>query len=112
VSADEAIPAATSLGKPTPTVPVLPGGLSPREQEVALLITRGLTNRQIAGALIIGERTVHAHVTNILDKLELISRTQIAAWGVEQGSASARPFATRYRLVRDSRPGDLECCWH
>jgi DNA-binding NarL/FixJ family response regulator len=59
--------------------------LSPREREVAALITRGLTNRQIADALIIGERTVHTHVTNILGKLELTSRTQIAAWGVARG---------------------------
>ena len=44
-----------------------------------------MTNRQIADALVIGERTVHTHVTNILAKLELASRTQIAAWGVERG---------------------------
>jgi DNA-binding NarL/FixJ family response regulator len=48
LSADEAIHAATSLGKTARSVPVLPGGLSPREREVAVLITRGLTNRQIA----------------------------------------------------------------
>jgi DNA-binding CsgD family transcriptional regulator len=61
------------------------GRLSPRERQVAALITRGLTNRQIAEALVIGERTVHTHVTNILSKLELTSRTQIAAWGVGRG---------------------------
>jgi non-specific serine/threonine protein kinase len=59
--------------------------LSPREREVAALITRGQTNRQIAEALVIGERTVHTHVANILAKLELSSRTQIATWGIEQG---------------------------
>jgi ATP/maltotriose-dependent transcriptional regulator MalT len=59
--------------------------LSPREREVVTLITRGLTNRQIADALVIGERTVHTHVANIMAKLELSSRTQIATWGVEQG---------------------------
>jgi predicted ATPase/DNA-binding CsgD family transcriptional regulator len=61
------------------------GLLSPREREVVTLIARGLTNRQIADALIIGERTVHTHVANIMAKLELSSRTQIATWGVEQG---------------------------
>src|SRR6266508_2296056 len=59
--------------------------LSPREREVVTLITRGLTNRQIADALVIGERTVHTHVANVMAKLELSSRTQIAAWGVERG---------------------------
>ncbi|MBV9547361.1 MAG: tetratricopeptide repeat protein [Chloroflexi bacterium] len=59
--------------------------LSRRERDVAELITRGLTNRQIADALIIGERTVHTHVANILAKLELNSRTQIATWGVVHG---------------------------
>jgi predicted ATPase/DNA-binding CsgD family transcriptional regulator len=59
--------------------------LSPRERQVVALITRGLTNRQIAEALVIGERTVHTHVANVMAKLELSSRTQIATWGVEQG---------------------------
>ncbi len=59
--------------------------LSPREREVVTLIARGLTNRQIADALVIGERTVHTHVANVMAKLELSSRTQIATWGVEQG---------------------------
>jgi DNA-binding CsgD family transcriptional regulator len=93
LTADEAVRAATSLGQAAPAPRVLPDGpastalnkLSPREREVAALITHGLTNRQIADALIIGERTVHSHVANILDKLELTSRTQIAAWGVERG---------------------------
>jgi non-specific serine/threonine protein kinase len=61
------------------------GRLSRRERDVAALITRGLTNRQIADVLIIGERTVHTHVANILAKLELTSRTQIATWGVSNG---------------------------
>jgi DNA-binding NarL/FixJ family response regulator len=80
--------ATTSLRNP-PSAPVRAsspvGRLSRREREVAVLITRGLTNRQIADALVIGERTVHTHVANVLAKLELSSRTQIATWGVEQG---------------------------
>ena len=44
-----------------------------------------MTNRQIADQLVIGERTVHTHVANVLSKLELTSRTQIATWGVNQG---------------------------
>jgi len=57
--------------------------LSPREREVAGLVARGLTNRQIADKLMIGERTVDTHVQGILAKLGFESRTQIAAWAVE-----------------------------
>jgi predicted ATPase/DNA-binding SARP family transcriptional activator/class 3 adenylate cyclase/DNA-binding CsgD family transcriptional regulator len=57
-----------------------PSVLSPRELEVAGLITEGLTNRQIAARLIIAERTVDTHVGKILSKLELSSRAQVAAW--------------------------------
>jgi DNA-binding NarL/FixJ family response regulator len=59
--------------------------LTPREQEVAELIARGLTNRQIAAELIVAERTVDAHVYNMLSKLGFRSRAQVAGWAVEQG---------------------------
>lgn len=52
--------------------------LSPREQEVLKLITDGLSNREIAQALFIAERTVRNHVTRILSQLELRDRTQAA----------------------------------
>jgi DNA-binding CsgD family transcriptional regulator len=68
--------------------PPVPGGhathLTPREREVALLLARGLTNRQIADSLVITERTVAAHVEHILGKLGFTSRTQVALWAVEQ----------------------------
>ena len=54
--------------------------LTPREREVAGLITRGATDREIAGRLVISEHTAHTHVRNILSKLKLQSRVQIAAW--------------------------------
>jgi non-specific serine/threonine protein kinase len=54
--------------------------LTRREQEVAMLLLRGLSNRQIAEALVITERTAETHVCRILSKLELGSRAQIAAW--------------------------------
>jgi predicted ATPase/DNA-binding CsgD family transcriptional regulator/transcriptional regulator with XRE-family HTH domain len=54
--------------------------LSPREREIAVLIARGLTNRAIAEQLVIAERTADTHVSNILDKLGLETRAQIAAW--------------------------------
>jgi DNA-binding CsgD family transcriptional regulator len=56
--------------------------LTAREREIASLISRGLTNRQIGLELSISERTVGAHVQNILNKLGVGNRAQIAAWSV------------------------------
>jgi DNA-binding NarL/FixJ family response regulator len=64
--------------------------ISGREQEVAALIAEGLTNREIAETLVISERTADTHVQNILGKLGLASRAQVAAWYVEQGSRALR----------------------
>jgi non-specific serine/threonine protein kinase len=61
--------------------------LTRREREVAVLIARGLTNRQIAEHLVISERTVDNHVANILEKLGFSVRAQVAAWTVEHGLA-------------------------
>jgi DNA-binding NarL/FixJ family response regulator len=61
------------------------GGLSVREREVAVLIARGLTNREIADELVVGERTIETHVSNILGKLELGSRREVARWAAERG---------------------------
>jgi DNA-binding CsgD family transcriptional regulator len=58
------------------------GGLTPREREVAGLIAAGRTNREIAAALFVSERTVEAHVGNILQKLAFTSRAKIAVWFV------------------------------
>jgi len=68
-----------------------PSPLSAREEEVAALIARGLTNRQIAAELVIAERTAGSHVAHILDKLGFTTRAQIAAWAVEQGLARQQP---------------------
>ena len=54
--------------------------LTRREQEVALLVERGLTNRRIALELSISERTVENHVGKILKKLGFPARARIAAW--------------------------------
>ena len=59
--------------------------LTPREREVLHLVTEGLTNRQIAERLIVSEHTVHRHVTNLLRKLDLPSRTAAAALAVRLG---------------------------
>jgi DNA-binding CsgD family transcriptional regulator len=55
------------------------GDLTPREREVAALVVRGLTNRQISSKLSISERTAANHVARILRRLGLRSRAQIAA---------------------------------
>lgn len=57
-----------------------PGGLTEREHEVARLVGQALTNHQIAEGLFLSVRTVETHVRNILTKLGLTSRTQIAVW--------------------------------
>jgi non-specific serine/threonine protein kinase len=61
------------------------GLVTHRELEVAALIARGLTNRQIAGELVIAEGTVANHVKSILARLGLDTRLQIAAWTIERG---------------------------
>jgi len=63
--------------------------LSRREREVAALVARGLTNREIARTLVVSERTAENHVQHILTKLGFGSRAQIAAWTVSEGLSSA-----------------------
>lgn len=60
------------------------GALTKRESEVASLVSEGLTNKEIAGRLVIAQRTAEAHVERILSKLDFTSRAQVAAWVVEQ----------------------------
>ena len=60
--------------------PVVSGALSRRENEVAQLLARGLSNREIAERLYLSERTVDNHVHHILAKLGFDSRVQIATW--------------------------------
>ncbi len=64
------------------------GGLTARERQVATLIARGQSNRDVAEALVIGERTVQTHIANIFAKLNVGSRAQIAAWAVSVGLAA------------------------
>jgi len=70
-----------TAAEPEPAAPVTaPSPLTQREQEVAALVARGMTNRQIATTLMLSPRTVEGHVENLLAKLGVGSRAQIATW--------------------------------
>jgi NarL family two-component system response regulator LiaR len=62
--------------------------LTSREQDVLRLVAQGLSNQQIANHLVISEPTVRTHMTNILGKLHLTSRTQAALYALRRGIAS------------------------
>ena len=59
--------------------------LTNREREILVLVAQGRSNRDIAKALVISERTARTHVSNVLAKLGLASRTQAALWAVREG---------------------------
>ena len=60
--------------------------LTPREREIAELVSAGSTNRAIATQLVLSERTVEGHVRSILAKLQLTNRTELAAWTLSSPS--------------------------
>ncbi|HSK18488.1 MAG TPA: response regulator transcription factor [Longimicrobiales bacterium] len=64
-------------------------GLTPRELEVLALVATGRTNRAIADALVISEKTVARHVSNIFGKLSVTSRAAATAWAYEHGLVPA-----------------------
>jgi DNA-binding CsgD family transcriptional regulator len=68
--------AAAALGVP----------LTAREQEIALAVAEGLTDRQISSRLLISERTVHAHLRAAYAKTGTGSRTRLMAWLARQDS--------------------------
>jgi DNA-binding CsgD family transcriptional regulator len=76
-------PAAAGAGS------AVPSGLTARELEVAALVARGCTNGEIARTLHISTKTASVHVSNILAKLGMAGRAEIAAWAVRQGVAAA-----------------------
>ena len=95
LSTDEAVQLAVVDGNGPPLAAAAEAGaspvgvgssaLSPRELEVVQLLARGLTNREIASALAISEKTVGTHIDHIMTKVGLRSRTLIALWAVEGG---------------------------
>ena len=106
----DAAPPAASRGRPR--ADQSGGPADRREREVAALVARGLTNREIARELVITEGTVGVHVEHILAKLELRSRTQVAAWVIRREPGRRRRADLRppggYGLLQGSaRPGAL-----
>ena len=111
LAVDEAVAAALAIAEPVAVTAVAPAPvpdpslstlatvLSPREREVATLIARGLTNRQIADALVITEGTVANHVNHIFNKLGCTSRAQIAVWASENGLTASQRSDFAHQLT-------------
>lgn len=69
-------------------------GLTQRELEIVSLIARGKSNKDIAAKLYISEKTVKNHVSNILKKMGLGDRTQVAIYALQKGLISSKPRRT------------------
>ena len=83
--------------------------LTRRQREIAALIAQGLTNDEIADRLAVSDGTVANHVASILQRLNVGSRTQIAAWAVEHGlSGSQDRLLTTLERLLEVQPTTLE----
>lgn len=77
------------LGQPVQQEqPLTPDPLTQREVDIIRLVAQGLSNRQIAEKLVIGEATVRTHVGNVLTKLHLANRVQATLYALREGLAS------------------------
>ena len=86
---------ATATARPPPTArrpsaedDLDPFGLTPRERQVLTLVARGATNREIGAELFMAEKTASVHVSRILSKLDVRSRTEAAAVAHRLGLAA------------------------
>lgn len=84
-----------------------PGLLTTRESEIAELVALGMTNKQIASRLVVGQRTVDGHVQNVLTKLGFNSRAQIVAWITTRSDRGNQQTYTRAPARSRSAEGDL-----
>ena len=73
----------------------LPGGLTAREAEVLALVAGGMTNREAANELVLSEKTIARHLSNIYTKIDVSTRTEAAAFAFEHGLAGTPPRAGR-----------------
>ncbi|MFC1996524.1 response regulator [Chloroflexota bacterium] len=78
------------LNRPTES-PTTEDPLTEREVEVLKLVAKGLSNLEISEKLIVSERTIGAHVSNILSKLHLANRTQAALYALREGFTDLTP---------------------
>lgn len=76
------------LKQPATDKPKTESPLTGREVEILQFVAQGLTNDEIAEKLVVSERTVRTHVSNILAKLQLANRTQAALYALKEGLAS------------------------
>lgn len=81
LSLDDAVALAFGATKPRTTSA---DGLSGREREVAELVARGLSNKEIAARLHLSVRTVESHIRHVLTKVGLGNRTQLASWMLQR----------------------------
>lgn len=72
------------IGQP-PGLPPTEDPLTPREMDTLRLVAQGLTNQEIADRLVISQRTVRNYVSNILSKLHLANRVQVALYALREG---------------------------
>ena len=81
-----------------------PAGLTPREQEVLALLSQGLPDKEISRRLFISERTVHHHVSSVLSKIGVSSRTAAARDAAEMGIAGPgeQPGGVESKNVADT----------
>lgn len=70
--------------------PAAAGDLTERERQVVSLVAQGRSNSEIAEALVISDKTVKTHISNILSKLSLQDRTQLAIYAIKYGLADSR----------------------
>jgi len=98
MSGDDVVAYALQQAPPAPAAASAPSAgrrppaiLTRRELEIASLIAKGLTSQEIASRLFISERTVTTHVTNMLNKLGLRSRIQLASWVAGSRGLEADP---------------------
>ena len=82
---DDAVALARRLSPDTDARRAVGPDLTNREREVALLVAEGLTNGQIADRLVISTKTASVHVSNMLAKLGLANRTELASWVTREG---------------------------
>jgi DNA-binding NarL/FixJ family response regulator len=73
------------------TGPTGPALLTPRERQILALLGEGRSNREIANVLVISERTARTHVSSVLSKLNLSSRTQAALMAIREGLVPGPP---------------------